>query len=102
MQEVVFGTALGKLPLWPVGCHKLGLRRCQPSLCVWVFSARVRAAVCSPYHGSNCAADVNRVLALGVILASLIAFTFIQQREADVNNILLELKQEHIISGNLA
>lgn len=71
------------------------------TLCL-VFPARVRAAVCSPYHGSNCAADVNGVLALGVILVSLVAFTDIQQCEADVNNILLKLKQEHTISGNLA
>lgn len=59
-------------------------------------------AVCFPYHGSNYAADVNRVLALGAILVLLMAFTYIQQCEADVNNILLKLKQEHIISGNLA
>ena len=26
-QEVLFGTALGRLPCWSVGCHKLALRR---------------------------------------------------------------------------
>lgn len=85
-----------------MGCYELGLRRHEPSRCVWVFSARVSAAVCCPYHGSNCAADVNRVLALGVILVPLVAFTYIQQCEANVNNILLKLKQEHNISGSLA
>lgn len=85
-----------------MGCYELGLRRCEPSRCIWVVSARVGAAVCSPYHGSNCAADVNRVLALGVILVPLTAFTYIQQCEANVNNILLKLKQEHNISGSLA
>lgn len=33
--------------------------------------ARVRAALCPPYHGSNCSADMDGVLALGRILFSL-------------------------------
>lgn len=62
--------------------------------------AQLRAALCPPYHGSNCSADMDGVFALGRILFSLRALPSSQQYEADVNHILLKLKQEHIISDN--
>lgn len=62
--------------------------------------ARARAALCPPYHGSSCSADMDGALALGRILFSLEVLPQSQQEEADVNHVLLKLKQEHITSGN--